>query len=197
MKLYGTTTSPFVRRVRVVAAEIGQPFNLVNTAHDDGQAALRAVSPIAKVPVAELDGRLIFDSRVIIEYLTSQHGWGAMKPPGDRWHEANLLSAIDGALESGTQIFYLQRDGLEPDKTPFGRRQRDRIAAIFDWLAGQLGRDGFGDGFGLAELSLFATLDWMDFRAVHPADRMPPAFGVFRASHRDRSSLVATPPVVT
>ena len=50
MKLYGTTTSPFVRRVRVVAAEVGEPVELVNTAPDIGQAQLREVSPIRKVP---------------------------------------------------------------------------------------------------------------------------------------------------
>ena len=197
MKLYGTTTSPFVRRVRVVATEVGRTFNLVNTAHDEGRLALEAVSPIWKVPVAELDGRLLYDSRVIIDWLTTFHGWGSMKAPCDRWHEANLLNAIDGALDSGIQLFYLQREGLEPDKLAHGQRQRARIASIFDWLAGQLGRHGFGDGLGLPELALMTTIDWMDFRAVHPADRLPPSFGVFRASHRDRSSLVATPPVVT
>ena len=59
MKLYGTTTSPFVRRVRAVAAEIGEPVELVNTASDAGQAQLREVSPIRKVPVAVIDGRRI------------------------------------------------------------------------------------------------------------------------------------------
>jgi glutathione S-transferase len=197
MKLYGTTTSPFVRRVRVVAAEVGRAFNLVNTAHEDGQAALKLVSPIWKVPVAEIDGRLLYDSHVIIDWLTTFHGWGALKPSCDRWFDANLMSAIDGALESGTQLFYLRRENVDVDSTAFGQRQRDRITAIFEWLGGQLGRHGFGDGLGLPELALLSTLDWMEFRAVHPADKLPPAFGVLRASHRDRSSLVATPPVVT
>ena len=58
MKLYGTTTSPFVRRVRVVATEVGQAFDLINTAHDAGTAALKAVSPIWKVPVVEVGGRV-------------------------------------------------------------------------------------------------------------------------------------------
>ena len=66
MKLYGTTTSPFVRRVRIVAAELDVAYDLINTAHDDGQAQLRAVSPIWKVPVAELDGQTLFDSQIII-----------------------------------------------------------------------------------------------------------------------------------
>ncbi|MBK7075368.1 MAG: hypothetical protein IPH44_24045 [Myxococcales bacterium] len=47
----------------VVAAERGVAFDLINTAHDDGTAALKAVSPIWKVPVAEVGGRVLFDSR--------------------------------------------------------------------------------------------------------------------------------------
>src|SRR5258705_9543 len=52
MKLYGTAASPFVRRVRVTAAEVGEPVELVNTATEAGHAELRALSPIWKVPVA-------------------------------------------------------------------------------------------------------------------------------------------------
>ena len=42
-----------------------------------------------------------------------------------------------------------------------------------------------------------ATLDWMEFRNTYPVDKLPAALSMFRASYRDRSSLVATPPVVT
>ena len=41
MKLFGSTTSPFVRRVRVVAAELGEPVDRIDTAAEAGQAALR------------------------------------------------------------------------------------------------------------------------------------------------------------
>ena len=69
MKLFGTTTSPFVRRVRVVAAEVGEPVDRVDTATDVGMAQLRDVSPIRKVPVAIVDNRLLYDSRVIVDWL--------------------------------------------------------------------------------------------------------------------------------
>lgn len=59
MKLYGTTTSPFVRRVRIVAEEIGEPIEWINTAVEAGQAQLRALSPIRKVPIAVIDGRVV------------------------------------------------------------------------------------------------------------------------------------------
>src|SRR5437762_11207301 len=79
MKVYGTTTSPFTRRVRVVAAEIGEPIDRIETSTDEGQNALRAISPIRKVPVAMIDDRLIYDSLAIIDYLTMTRGYGEIE----------------------------------------------------------------------------------------------------------------------
>ncbi len=77
MKIYGTTTSPFVRRVRVVAQELGEPIERVDTATEAGMAELRGVSPIRKVPVAIVDGAPVFDSRAITRALVARHGaWG-------------------------------------------------------------------------------------------------------------------------
>lgn len=193
MKLYGTTTSPFVRRVRVVAAEVGEPVELVNTAPDIGQAQLREVSPIRKVPVAVIGDRTLFDSRVIIDWLITTRGHGGLEPARDQWRAANLLSAIEGALESVVQTFYLKRDGIEAPV--FVQRQLDRTDAIFAWLAAQLapGRESFDRGFGLAELTLVCALEWMDFRASYPTERAE-GLAALRATWRDRPSLVATRP---
>jgi len=195
MKLYGTTTSPFVRRVRVVAAEVGEAVERVDTATDAGMAQLREVSPIRKVPVAVVDGKLLYDSRVIIDWLVTTRGWGGIEPARDRWHEQNLLNAIDGALDSVIQLFYLRRDGVAVDGTPFAQRQEGRADAIFAWLGTQLAPGGrsFETGLGLAEISLVAALDWMDFRTTYPAERAGAVESV-RAAWRDHPSLVATRP---
>src|SRR5437763_10525531 len=105
MKLYGTTTSPFVRRVRVVAAEVGEPIDLVNTAPDAGQAQLRELSPIRKVPVAVVGDRTIFGSRAIIAWLVTTRGWGELAPPRDTWREDNLVNAVDAAADAVIQLF--------------------------------------------------------------------------------------------
>ena len=200
MKLYGTTTSPFVRRVRVIAAEVGEPVELVNTATPAGQAELRALSPIWKVPVAIVEpavagGTLIFDSRAIIEWLTTTHGWGELAPSRGRWRDQNLLNAIDGALDSVIQLFYLRRDGIAVEGTPYATHNLTRADAVFQWLATQLAADGrgFGDGIGLLEISLIAALDWMDFRKTYPTERAA-ALESVRAAWRDRPSLAATRP---
>lgn len=187
MKLYGTTTSPFVRRVRIVAAEVGEPIDRVDTATDAGMAELRGISPIRKVPVAIVDGRTLFDSRAIIDWLFATRGYGGVVPPRDRWREQNQINAIDAALDSVIQLFYLRRDKVEVTGTPFDVRQRERAAAIFGWVAQELGHDRV---FGLAEISLVCALDWMDFRSAFPSE----GFATLRAHWKDRPSLVATRP---
>ena len=170
MKLYGTTTSPFVRRVRVVAAEVGEPVDRIDTATDAGMAELREVSPIRKVPVAVIDGRTLYDSRVIIEWLVTTRGWGGMSPPRDRWREQNLLNAIDAALDSVIQLFYLRRDGVAVDGTPYAQRQLERADAIFAWLAQGARRSR---AFGLAEIvaGLRRSTGWTSARRIRPSGR--------------------------
>ncbi len=195
MKLYGTSTSPFVRRVRIVAAEVGEAVERVDTATEEGQAELRALTPIRKVPVASLDGRTLFDSRTIVDWLVTTRGWGAIQPPRDPWIEANLLNAIDAALDAVIQLFYLRRDGVAIDGTPYAERQLARADAIFLWLGTQLAHDrcGFGPALGLAEISLVCALDWMDFRQTYPTERAKTVQGV-RNAWKKRASLVATRP---
>ncbi len=195
MKLYGTTTSPFVRRVRVVAAEVGEPIEQIDTAPEAGQAALRAVSPIRKVPVAVIDGRTLLDSHLIIDWLVTTRGWHGLAPARDRWHEQNVMSAIDAALDAVIQLFYLRRDGVAIDGTAYATRQLERTDAIFTWLGTQLAADGrgFGEGFGLAELALVSTLDWMDFRKTYPTERAAAVASV-RTAWAERPSLASTKP---
>jgi glutathione S-transferase len=195
VKLFGTTTSPFVRRVRIVAAEIGEPIDRIDTAVEAGMAQLREISPIRKVPVAVVDGRTLFDSRAIIAWLTTTRGWGGLAPPRDPWRELNLVNAIDAAVESVVELFYLRRDGVAIDGTLTAQRQLDRTDAIFAWLGRQLAPDGrgFSEGLGLAEISLVCALDWMDFRKAYATERAGRVEGV-RTAWRDRPSLASTMP---
>jgi glutathione S-transferase len=155
------------------------------------------VSPIRKVPVAQVDGKLLYDSHVISEYLTLTRGWGTLAPTRDRWREYNIINAIDAALDSIIQLFYLRRDGVSIDGTPFAQRQLERTDAIFAWLGTQVAPDGasFSGGFGLCELALISALEWMDFRQSYPTERAATVAGVC-ASWRERPSLIETRPHV-
>ena len=191
MKLYGSTTSPFVRRARVVAFEAGLVPEFVLTSTDAGTAALRAIAPIRKVPVAEIDGRVLFDSRAIAEWITTTRGWGRLAPPRDRFAELNHLNAVDAALESQIEVFYLEREGVDVRALPLAERQRDRTRVIFAWLLAEHAAGRFGAELGFAALSLRCALDWMRFRNRWPLaelDAFEPIVGRFDAWESVRST---------
>jgi glutathione S-transferase len=189
MKIYGTTTSPFVRRVLVVAEELGEPIERVDTATEAGMTELLAVSPIRKVPIAMIGDAPLFDSRAIHSWLIATHGsWGTASS-----HQTNLVNAIEAAIDSVIQLFYLRRDGVAIEGSIYEKRQLDRADAIFAWLAPQIAEGTFSGGFGLAELSLICGLDWMEFRKAYPLERAAGCESV-RARWRDRPSLVGTRP---
>lgn len=196
MRLFGTTTSPYVRRVRVVALELQLPLELVDTFTPAGQAALRERNPLWKVPAVELDGQAIFDSRVIIEHLLRRHGPGPLaRVDEDDLDAQNLVTVIDGALDALINAFYLQRDGITAERAAYVAKQHDRAAAALAWVEARVDDVWLtrARAFGLPELALVTALDWMRFRSAYDVERHP---GLVRCMERHgaRESLVATRP---
>jgi glutathione S-transferase len=210
--LYGTTTSPFVRRVRVVAMEKSLPFTLVGTATDEGLAQLQAISPIGKVPAARLaDGRVVFDSRVILDELCHPEGGGAAAlraawaplrapfvEPQPRVDEENAVNLVDEALLSLVRLFYLKRDGADLLAAYLQKEQR-RAATILrhldDTIIGHhlTKRAAEEGGLGRPELALVTALDWMQFRATFDLSTTP-RLKVALEHWLQRPSLASTRP---
>lgn len=194
MRLYGTLTSPFVRRVRVAALELGVRTELIDASTSEGQALLRAVSPIGKVPVVEFDGELIFDSREIIAALQANRGSGPLRPLGGA-SERNFVVALDEALTAAIRLFYLRREGVPVDPIPYMVKERERVRTIMTWLDGQVHAGGVTSAasFGVAELALVTAVDWMRYRDAYAVDAHPRLLAV-HAAHAGRDSLRATTP---
>jgi glutathione S-transferase len=175
MDLYGTRTSPFVRRIRVVAEMVGAPIKLVDSSTDEGQKQLRAISPIWKVPVLHSEEQVIFDSRVITDYLILQFGNRNIRTESgqDPWREINVLSVIDGALDASINVFYLAKDGAAD--LSYMRKQASRVESAMSWLESQLDAHYLTDisRIGRSEIALFTTLEWMTFRSTYPIERHP------------------------
>ena len=203
--LFGTVTSPFVRRVRVVCLEKGLPLTLVDVLGADGQAALRAISPIAKVPVAKLgDGRVVFDSRVIVDELchADAGGWAPLRPPaGDvrgRVDEENAVNLVDEGLLCLIRLFYLKRDGADLN-VAYLQKDQARAATILQHLNDSLvgnyltKRNAEDGGFGRPELALFSALGWIRFRKTFDLTTTT-KLQAFYDHWATRASLQTTPP---
>ncbi len=105
MKLIGSLTSPYVRKVRVVMAEKKLDYQLVL---EDvwGSDAMLKMNPLGKVPCLVLDGgEAVFDSRVIVEYVDTLSPVGKLIPPSGRERgEVRLLSSLLTTVAPGALL---------------------------------------------------------------------------------------------
>jgi glutathione S-transferase len=196
LRLFGTVTSPYVRRVRIVAHELGLACELVDTVGDAGQAAMRALNPVWKVPTAELDGQPVFDSRVINHALLRRHGPGPLAPVDhDDVETQNLVTVIDGTLDALINAFYLSKDGVEPEAASYIQKQHQRAEAAMQWIAERVDEVWLtpANQFGLAEIALCTTVEWMRFRQTYPVERHASIVRLVD-HHASRPSLVQTRP---
>ncbi len=196
IELFGTATSPYVRRVRIVLCELGLDYQLVNTAEPQGQERLREINPLWKVPTLRVDGQQLFDSTIIQRELLRRFGPGPLAPHDPFDVSANLLlAAIDGALDALINTFYLASEGLERSRAPYLEKQHERAGASMGWLLKRIagGKLEAREGFGLPEIALVTTLDWMRFRDTYPVDEHPELLEVL-AHHGGRESLATTLP---
>ncbi len=184
MRLLGTTTSPYTRKVRILLKALGQAHELVDTRTDAGAAALAEASPLGKVPVLLVGGdppggaSVLPDSSLITNWLwaTSEaklRSAGFDLDPLD-WADRRLQEVVEGALDAAINFRYLRLDGFT--EAGYIAKQRARVDRTLGWLDGRI---PFARPLGLAGLSLGCTLDWIEFRNVVELGQWP-ALAAFR-----------------
>ena len=85
MKLIGSGSSPYVRKVRIVMAEKKLDYQLVLEDVWHADTTILQSNPLGKVPCLVMeDGGAMFDSRVIVEYLDTMSPVGKLIPAAGR-----------------------------------------------------------------------------------------------------------------
>ncbi|MFO0727345.1 MAG: glutathione S-transferase family protein [Myxococcota bacterium] len=198
MRIFGTTTSPFVRRVRIVAEELGYPVEMVDTNTPDGQAELRRLSPIWKVPAALIGDRVVYDSRAIIDLMFEGRGVHPLRriTAATRITELNFLNTVDEGLASAIRLFYVRRDGHDASPIPYLAKEQDRVRSTMSWAEAQVSGAYCTEeeGFGISEIALISAIGWMRFRQAYPVDDHPKLIAFYKA-WEGRASVAHTAPV--
>ncbi|RYY76963.1 MAG: glutathione S-transferase [Gammaproteobacteria bacterium] len=119
MKLYGSYTSPYVRHCRIALLEAGVTFEFIET----DQAASANKSPTKRVPFLEDGDIFLTDSSAIIRHAREKVGTRFL--PGIA--ELNQYCMVNAALDSCTNLFFLQRDGVDIQAYEYTKRQAARI----------------------------------------------------------------------
>ena len=180
MKLLGTTTSPYTRKIRILLKALGQAHELLDTRSDAGAAALAEASTLGKVPVLIVGGDMgaLPDSSLITNWLWATReaelrASGFSLDPND-WADRRLQEVVEGALDAAINFRYLRLDGFS--EAGYIAKQRARVDRTLGWLDGRI---AFTRPLGLAALSLGCAVDWIAFRNVVDLAQWP-ALAAFR-----------------
>ncbi|NCA17342.1 MAG: glutathione S-transferase [Betaproteobacteria bacterium] len=111
MKLFGSLTSPFVRKVRIVAIEKRLDLELMVDDVWGPESKLGDINPLAKVPTLLVDDTAVYDSAVIVEYLDARAPTHKLVPDGNRDRTAvrTLESLADGLCDAAITMMLEKR----------------------------------------------------------------------------------------
>ncbi len=172
MKLIGSTTSPYVRKVRVVMAEKKLDYQFVEEDVWSADTTIMQSNPLGKVPCLVMEGgEALFDSRVIVEYLDTLSPVGKLIPAvGRERAEVKTWEALaDGVLDA---LVLARLESNWPGRKKEQRsqawidRQIDKTHASLKAMSQGLGDKPFCAGIylSLADIAVGCALGYLDFR---------------------------------
>lgn len=172
MKLIGSLTSPYVRKVRIVMAEKKLEYEFVQEDVWAASTSIVASNPLGKVPCLLMEtGEALYDSRVIVEYLDTLSPVGKLIPPSGRertevkvW-EALADGLLDAAIAARLEAHWVGRSEAERSQAWIDRqlgKVHDALAAMSQGLADNSMCAGIH--LSLADIAVGCALGYLDFR---------------------------------
>jgi glutathione S-transferase len=170
MKLIGSLTSPYVRKVRIVFLEkkVDIDLELENVWAADTKIALN--NPLGKVPCLLLDdGEVLYDSRVIAEYADTLSPVGKLIPAGSRERATvKTWEALADGVEDAGILARLEVTLRPPEQQSpaWLERQMGKIDAALAQMSRELGENAWchSNQMTLADISVGCALGYLLFR---------------------------------
>ena len=172
MKLIGSNTSPYVRKVRVVMLEKKLDYQFVEEDVWSATTIMTDSNPLGKVPCLVMEGgEAVFDSRVIVEYLDTLSPVGKLIPSQGRERaEVKTWEALaDGLLDAAilARLEATWSDRSEPQRSQaWIDRQMAKIHATLKAMSTGLADKSFCSGihFSLSDVAVGCALGYLDLR---------------------------------
>lgn len=179
LTLRSSPASPFVRKIRIAANLLGLEHEIAVEIADtmDPADSVRQQNPLGKIPALVLeDGMVLFDSRVILEYLDHRAGGGRIIPKDAdaRFAALRLQALADGLMDASILLVYEGRwRPAERHEPKWIDLQAGKVARALAALeAGMapgtpmpgIGYDGLDAPPTIGQIALACALGYRDFR---------------------------------
>ncbi len=201
MKLRYAPTSPYVRKVAVMALETGLDARIERVATNvwDPATDIQDDNPLGKVPaLTTVEGAVLCDSPLICEHLDSLHGGAALIPDAGsaRWQVLNTAALADGIMDSAVaRIIEIK---MRPEALRWDdwlARQKGKIGKALDVLESQAESAPLNGPLNLAQIAVACALGYLDFRFGEDGWREGrPRLAAWYADFAERPSMKATVP---
>jgi Glutathione S-transferase len=203
MKLIGSLSSPYVRKVRVVMSEKKLDYQFVEEDVWAAGTTIMHSNPLGKVPCLVMEGgEALFDSRVIVEYLDTLSPVGKLIPPVGReraevktW-EALADGVLDALILARLEAHWGGRQKAQRSQSWIDR-QLDKTQASLKAMSQGLGDKPFCAGIylSLADIAVGCALSYLDFRFADIDWRTPyPNLAKLYEKLAQRASFTETVP---
>ena len=203
MKLIGSVTSPYVRKVRIVMLEKKLDYQFVLEDVWAADTNMHNANPLGKVPCLVMEGgEAVFDSRVIVEYLDTLSPVGKLIPVQGReraevktW-EALADGVLDAAILARLEASWAGRTEGQRSQAWIDR-QIGKIHTSLKAMSAGLGDKLFCSGvhFSLSDVAVGCALSYLDFRFAQIDWRAQhPNLARLQEKLSQRSSFIETQP---
>ena len=169
MKLIGSYTSPYVRKVRIALAEKKIECDFVEESPWAAQTTVPTYNPLGKVPVLVLDdGTTLFDSRVIVEYLDTVSPVSRLIPEPNRQRIVvkRWEALADGVCDAAVAVVLESKRSARQQNKDWLDRQLRKIDLGLKELGNELGEKVWcnGEAYSLADIATGCALAYLDLR---------------------------------
>lgn len=169
MKLIGSHTSPFVRKVRIVLAEKKIEYEFVIDSPWLADSKVPDINPLGKIPVLMLDDETpLFDSRVIVEYIDNVTPNNKLFPAPNRERtEVKRWEALaDGVCDAAVAALLEGKRAKKEQSADWIARQRGKVMRSLEFMAEELGDKSFcmGTHISMGDIAVGTALGYLSFR---------------------------------
>lgn len=169
MRLIIARPSPYARKARIALQEKAIAYDEIIENPWMPQTSIKHFNPLGKVPSLILDdGRVVHDSKVIVEYLDTLERAPRLIPqdPGMRVAHKQIEAVADGVCDAIVLVVLERSRAPDKQSENWIERQRLKIEAGTAELSRLLGEGEWftASGFGLAEVATGCALGYIGLR---------------------------------
>ncbi len=198
MKLFGSPTSPYVRKARVLIEEKALPVEFVIEDPWAENSPIISKNPLSKVPALEIaPNDYIFESVLIVHFLDHVDGRSfTPRDPVGYWEAQRWQALGNGIIDAAIQRIFETRRPPEHQLRDKMEREEGRIHRAIALAETNFNGGEFlvGTRYSLADLIMGVALQYVDFRYPHDWRATAPKLKAWYATIAARPAFVKTQP---